>query len=173
MRLNNFQIEPNYEFSYDVNDAQTNDVKEQAERRLGDRVDGHYSVVEPDGTSLTVQYTADDRDGFNAIVTRYGDAGHPVTHLRNHGATDHTRVTPLPSYSQHYTNPYSRQEWVVPGSSYAVIKDVIPNQAGSYSEDFTPPLVAHGEVSDEDYGRPFTAYHHSKRRLRHGYGGYY
>ncbi|XP_069705123.1 larval cuticle protein A1A-like [Periplaneta americana] len=68
---------PNYEFNYDVQDGSTNDIKEQSERRVGDKVDGHYSLVEPDGTTRTVHYTADDRNGFNAVVTRSGDAVHP------------------------------------------------------------------------------------------------
>lgn len=34
-------------------------------------------MVEPDGTIRTVHYTADDHNGFNAIVTRSGHAIHP------------------------------------------------------------------------------------------------
>ena len=31
---------------------------------------GEYSVVEADGSIRTVTYTADDHNGFNAVVTR-------------------------------------------------------------------------------------------------------
>ncbi|CAG9560618.1 unnamed protein product [Danaus chrysippus] len=37
-----------------------------------------YSLVEADGTTRTVHYTADDHTGFNAIVQRSGHAVHPV-----------------------------------------------------------------------------------------------
>lgn len=36
-------------------------------------------MVEPDGTIRTVSYTADDHNGFNAVVTRSGHAVHPAT----------------------------------------------------------------------------------------------
>lgn len=39
---------------------------------------GSYSLVEPDGTTRTVDYTADDHNGFNAVVHRAGHAVHPV-----------------------------------------------------------------------------------------------
>lgn len=34
-------------------------------------------MAEPDGTLRTVHYTADDHNGFNAVVTRSGHAIHP------------------------------------------------------------------------------------------------
>lgn len=40
---------------------------------------GSYSLAEPDGTIRTVHYTADDHNGFNAVVTRSGHAAHPAT----------------------------------------------------------------------------------------------
>lgn len=43
-------------------------------------VKGSYSVVEPDGTTRTVHYTADDKNGFNAVVTKSGKAAHPAGH---------------------------------------------------------------------------------------------
>ncbi|PSN37970.1 hypothetical protein C0J52_10433 [Blattella germanica] len=77
---------PNYEFNYGVKDGHTNDIKEQKEKRVGDKVDGHYSVVEPDGTTRTVHYTADDQNGFNAVVSRDGKATHPLTPAKSYGA---------------------------------------------------------------------------------------
>ncbi|WP_171259473.1 chitin-binding domain-containing protein, partial [Acinetobacter baumannii] len=33
-------------------------------------VSGHYSLIEPDGTKRTVDYAADDVNGFNAVVRK-------------------------------------------------------------------------------------------------------
>jgi hypothetical protein len=59
---------PHYSFSYGVNDPHTGDNKEHHETRSGDAVQGSYSLVEPDGTRRTVDYTADSVNGFNAVV---------------------------------------------------------------------------------------------------------
>ncbi|KAI8437640.1 hypothetical protein MSG28_011891 [Choristoneura fumiferana] len=59
---------PQYSFAYDVQDGLTGDSKTQHETRDGDVVHGSYSVVDPDGTKRTVEYTADDHNGFNAVV---------------------------------------------------------------------------------------------------------
>ena len=72
------QAPAHYEFQYGVKDPHTHDIKEQAEKREGDKVVGHYSLVEPDGTTRTVHYTADHHNGFNAVVTKSGHATHPV-----------------------------------------------------------------------------------------------
>lgn len=48
----------------------TGDSKNQQESRSGDVVQGSYSLVEPDGTRRTVEYTADPANGFNAVVHR-------------------------------------------------------------------------------------------------------
>ncbi|XP_072396885.1 larval cuticle protein A2B-like [Diabrotica undecimpunctata] len=68
---------PKYEFNYGVADGHTGDHKSQKEVRDGDVVKGSYTVAEPDGTLRTVHYTADDHNGFNAVVTRSGHAVHP------------------------------------------------------------------------------------------------
>ncbi|KAL5278742.1 hypothetical protein ACFFRR_003392 [Megaselia abdita] len=65
-----YHAHPKYDFSYGVHDAHTGDVKEQTESRDGDAVHGSYSVVDPDGYKRTVEYTADDHNGFNAVVKR-------------------------------------------------------------------------------------------------------
>jgi hypothetical protein len=74
-----FQAYPKYEFKYGVADGHTGDQKTQTEVRDGDVVKGSYSLVEPDGTVRTVSYTADDHNGFNAVVSRAGHAVHPAT----------------------------------------------------------------------------------------------
>ncbi|KAJ3632995.1 hypothetical protein MTP99_009971 [Tenebrio molitor] len=68
---------PKYAFKYGVEDKHTGDIKQQEETRDGDVVKGSYSLHEPDGTILTVHYTADKKSGFNAVVQRQGHAAHP------------------------------------------------------------------------------------------------
>ena len=41
-------------------------------------VKGSYSLNEPDGTIRVVEYTADDYNGFNAVVKKIGHAIHPA-----------------------------------------------------------------------------------------------
>ncbi|KAK9496880.1 hypothetical protein O3M35_006753 [Rhynocoris fuscipes] len=68
---------PSYKFEYAVHDAHTGDAKQQSEIRDGDVVHGSYSLVEPDGSKRIVEYTADDHNGFNAVVHRTPNA-HPA-----------------------------------------------------------------------------------------------
>ncbi|XP_011136265.1 cuticle protein 19 [Harpegnathos saltator] len=68
---------PRYTFNYGVHDPHTGDVKTQHEVRDGDVVHGSYSVNEPDGSVRIVEYTADDHNGFNAVVKKVGPALHP------------------------------------------------------------------------------------------------
>ncbi|XP_045446130.1 cuticle protein 8-like [Melitaea cinxia] len=69
---------PKYQFNYGVTDGHTGDQKSQWEARDGDVVKGQYSLVEPDGTIRTVNYSADDHNGFNAVVSKHGHAAHPA-----------------------------------------------------------------------------------------------
>ncbi|EFA03722.1 cuticle protein 7 [Tribolium castaneum] len=69
---------PKYQYSYGVHDPHTGDHKAQEEIREGDVVKGSYSLAEPDGTIRVVKYTADDLNGFNAVVSKEGHAVHPV-----------------------------------------------------------------------------------------------
>jgi len=62
--------DPSYAFAYQVQDQITGDSKSQEETRLGDVVKGRYSLIEPDGTRRTVDYTADPTHGFNAYVQK-------------------------------------------------------------------------------------------------------
>ncbi|XP_015428687.1 PREDICTED: larval cuticle protein A3A-like, partial [Dufourea novaeangliae] len=61
---------PQYSYAYDVHDSLTGDAKSQQETRDGDVVQGSYSLIEPDGTKRTVDYTADSVNGFNAVVRK-------------------------------------------------------------------------------------------------------
>lgn len=68
--LVDYYAHPKYAYKYGVNDYHTGDVKSQHETRDGDVVKGSYSLVEPDGSVRTVDYTADKHNGFNAVVHR-------------------------------------------------------------------------------------------------------
>ncbi|KAJ8729167.1 hypothetical protein PYW08_000748 [Mythimna loreyi] len=57
-------------FAYDVADPNTGDFKSQVETRVGGNVAGQYSLLDADGTKRTVDYTADDVNGFNAVVRK-------------------------------------------------------------------------------------------------------
>ncbi|XP_039949117.1 cuticle protein-like [Bactrocera tryoni] len=59
-----------YDYSYNVHDDETGDIKSHAEARDGYFVQGSYSVVDPDGFQRTVTYTVDGPSGFNAVVNR-------------------------------------------------------------------------------------------------------
>ncbi|XP_058975818.1 cuticle protein 19-like [Musca domestica] len=75
---------PKYSFSYGVKDPHTGDIKSQTEERDGDVVKGQYSLVEPDGSVRTVDYNADDHNGFNAVVHKTGPADHPAPVYDHH-----------------------------------------------------------------------------------------
>ncbi|KAK9498706.1 hypothetical protein O3M35_003280 [Rhynocoris fuscipes] len=75
---------PKYAFSYGVKDTHTGDIKHQTEERDGGVVKGQYSLVEPDGSTRTVDYSADDHSGFNAVVTKSGHNAHPVSSYPSH-----------------------------------------------------------------------------------------
>ncbi|XP_050669128.1 cuticle protein 7-like [Leptidea sinapis] len=74
---NEYYERPKYAFNYGVADQSTGDIKSQHESRDGDVVKGQYSLVEPDGSIRTVDYTADPVHGFNAVVSKSGPSIHP------------------------------------------------------------------------------------------------
>ncbi|XP_031769385.1 cuticle protein 16.5-like [Galleria mellonella] len=67
---------PKYDFSYSVADGHTGDNKSQHESRDGDVVHGEYSLLEADGSVRKVQYTADEHNGFNAVVSHSAPTQH-------------------------------------------------------------------------------------------------
>ncbi|KAM3962369.1 uncharacterized protein ACR2FA_003609 [Aphomia sociella] len=87
-----------YEFSYSVEDPHTGDHKSQRESRDGDVVKGEYSLLQPDGSIRTVQYTADDHNGFNAVVHNSA----PTAQAALPQPQEHAPVHPTPAhYAQH------------------------------------------------------------------------
>ncbi|XP_025193363.1 cuticle protein 19-like isoform X2 [Melanaphis sacchari] len=81
------QVPASYAFKYGVHDPATGDIKHQSEERTGDVVRGQYSLVEPDGTVRTVDYTADPVNGFNAVVSKSGKPKKPRNVVRAVPAT--------------------------------------------------------------------------------------
>ncbi|XP_052750383.1 cuticle protein 7-like [Galleria mellonella] len=77
---------PKYDYEYSVADPHTGDHKSQHESRDGDVVHGYYSLVQPDGSVRKVEYTADDHNGFNAVV---------------HNSAPSVHIAPVPAY-HHY-----------------------------------------------------------------------
>jgi hypothetical protein len=76
---------PKYAFNYGIKDPHTGDVKSQHEERDGDVVKGQYSLVEADGSVRTVDYTADDHNGFNAVVHKTAPVhAHPVPVVKSY-----------------------------------------------------------------------------------------
>ncbi|XP_059478529.1 cuticle protein 7-like [Neocloeon triangulifer] len=69
-----FVAKPDYKFGYGVEDSKTGNKQTHHESRDGDMVRGEYTVLEPDGSMRIVQYTADPRNGFQAVVKRAGQA---------------------------------------------------------------------------------------------------
>lgn len=67
---------PKYKFEYGVKDPHTGDHKSQWEERDGDVVKGEYTLDEADGTKRVVEYHADGKTGFHAVVKRIGHAHH-------------------------------------------------------------------------------------------------
>lgn len=112
-----FQGSPHYSFNYGVRDHHTGDVKSQWEVRDGDSVKGEYSLLEPDGTTRTVKYTADKHHGFNAVVIKKGKAKHPSSHPKpvygppkiEYGAPAVQYSVPKPTYEPQFEEEYSYQ----------------------------------------------------------------
>lgn len=68
-----------YHFEYSVNDPHTHDIKSHHEVNDGHgNVKGSYSLLESDGSTRIVEYTADHEHGFNAKVKKIEAAHHNV-----------------------------------------------------------------------------------------------
>ncbi|XP_055598347.1 larval cuticle protein A2B-like [Uranotaenia lowii] len=67
-----------YHFAYSVHDDHTGDIKSQQEERHGDDVKGQYTLIDADGYKRIVDYTADEHNGFNAVVRREPVQGHKI-----------------------------------------------------------------------------------------------
>ncbi|XP_058834705.1 cuticle protein 7-like [Topomyia yanbarensis] len=111
---NDYYAYPKYNFEYGVDDPHTGDHKKQWEVRDGDVVKGGYMLKEADGTTRVVEYTADDHNGFNAVVKKIGHAYHPEPHVHQ----------PQSVYGQlgNYAGAYATGEYYGKGAtSYAKV----------------------------------------------------
>ncbi|XP_054264275.1 cuticle protein 7-like [Macrosteles quadrilineatus] len=98
---------PKYAFDYTVADYHTGDSKSQWETRDGDVVKGQYSLIEPDGSVRTVEYTADDHNGFNAVVKKTEPKiPHPAPVVHYQPAPAHEEYEP--QYEEYYPQHYSQ-----------------------------------------------------------------
>lgn len=88
---------PQYSYAYDVQDSITGDFKSQQETRDGDLVQGRYSLLEADGSTRIVDYTADDQNGFNAIVRK--ESGHHQVALAAPAIAKLAPATAFPSHT--------------------------------------------------------------------------
>ncbi|KAF0757529.1 cuticle protein 8-like [Aphis craccivora] len=85
-----------YHFEYGVKDPHTHDIKSQSEVSDGHgNVKGSYSLVEPDGSTRVVEYTADHEHGFNAVVKKIDAVHH---HYSEHSDIDYHHHKSLHPY---------------------------------------------------------------------------
>ncbi|XP_026272301.2 putative mediator of RNA polymerase II transcription subunit 26 [Frankliniella occidentalis] len=111
-----FDHNPQYDFAYRIHDEETGDAKDQTEERRGDAVQGSYSVVDPDGTLRVVRYTADDANGFNAVVSL--TPGHAKPFVPK--PTLQRRVAVV---QNHVDVPVPVQHHVLPSTSQQILGD--------------------------------------------------
>lgn len=125
-----------YKYSYDITDPYTGDSKSQHEVRQGDLVSGAYTVVGPDGTKRIVEYTADSKHGFQAVIRE-----EPVVKLPE----PMTTKLPYVSQSKFYTKPVYTLEGAKLPLQYPsdsdiafftpeneIVKEPFPFEAGKY-----------------------------------------
>lgn len=71
----------NSNYNYDVNDdVSTDDDKSQLEVPHGDQVQGQYNMMNSDGYQRTVEYRADDKNGFDAEFRREPTSAAIIAH---------------------------------------------------------------------------------------------
>ncbi|XP_069669384.1 uncharacterized protein [Periplaneta americana] len=168
-----------YEFNYGVKDLHTHDIKEQSEKRVGDKVEGHYSLVEPDGTTRTVHYTADHHNGFNAVVTKSGHAVHPAPVHKVVAAPVHKVVAAAPVVSYAHAAPVVSYSHAAP-LSYAHAAPLSYAHAAPLSYGHAARLsYAHAAPLSYAHAAPVVSYAHAAPVLSYGhaapalsYGGY-
>ena len=102
-----------YKYSYNIEDPTTGDSKSQHEVRQGDVVTGAYTVLGPDGTKRTVEYTADAKHGFKAVLTEDPVSSplvnQPPVPQQNYNTIQYQTTRPV--YVQ-YQTPAPRPEYV-------------------------------------------------------------
>ncbi|EAT39211.1 AAEL008970-PA [Aedes aegypti] len=145
---------PSYSFSYGVKDLHSGDVKSQWETRDDGIVKGHYSVVEPDGSIREVDYTADSKTGFNAVVKTHGPNAHPVVDEHEHYRYDE-------HHSQSKINHYSKNQ------DHIILSSDVPQHEQDIAElsEKKRPTPALLEL------KPHVNFAHEHKGYRPSYGG--
>ncbi|KAL1139555.1 hypothetical protein AAG570_006538, partial [Ranatra chinensis] len=116
-------VHPTYRYQYGVRDFSTGDLKSHQETRQGHETRGVYSLVEPDGSIRTVQYSVSGPyGGFNAIVHRQVNR-HPSANNHYDGPTPGpwSPAEQRPDYSGYYPNQGSAERL----GYYATQRDAI------------------------------------------------
>ncbi|XP_050094027.1 cuticle protein-like [Anopheles aquasalis] len=167
-----YYAHPQYSYNYGVHDSLTGDVKSQVESRDGDVVKGQYSLVEPDGSVRTVDYTADDINGFNAVVSKSAPSVHAKTVVAHAAPAVHVaHAAPAAVYTSHHAAPAAvyASHHAAPAAVYAAspLKTVVSHAPAVYAA-HAPAVYAshayapaHGTV--EYHGKaaaPLAYYHH-------------
>uniref|UniRef100_A0A182M800 Uncharacterized protein n=1 Tax=Anopheles culicifacies TaxID=139723 RepID=A0A182M800_9DIPT len=171
-----YYAHPKYSYNYGVHDSLTGDVKSQVESRDGDVVKGQYSLVEPDGSVRTVDYTADDVNGFNAVVSKSAPSVHAKTVVAHAAPAVVAHAAPAvvaaPAvYSAHHAPVYASQVPAVYASHAApavYAKTVVSHAAPAVYATHAAPAVyashayapAHGTVEYHGKAAAPLAYYH-------------
>ncbi|CAB3244752.1 unnamed protein product [Arctia plantaginis] len=143
-----------YDFSYSVHDDHSGDVKQQQESRAGDAVHGSYSLVQPDGVHRIVEYSADDHQGFNAIVRYEGTPVHPAPAKVAYAA-------PVAKFA--YAAPVAKVAYASPVAYAAPVAKVTyaaPVAKVAYAAPVAKVAYASAPVSHVTYSSPAITYHH-------------
>lgn len=144
-----FDPHPQYSFAYDVQDSLTGDFKNQHETRNGDVVQGSYSLIEADGSRRIVDYTADDHNGFNAVVRKEAVAKIATPVIAAAPAKIAYGIAPAAHYS--YAQPIVSAPAQV---SYAQPIVSAPAQV-SYAQPIAKISPAHAQIT---YAQPIAKY---------------
>ncbi|XP_072398298.1 uncharacterized protein [Diabrotica undecimpunctata] len=155
-----YYAHPKYEFNYGVQDGHTGDHKTQHEVRDGDVVKGSYTVAEPDGTLRTVHYTADDHNGFNAVVEK---SGHPVHPAPAHGYGKVLLAAPAVQHAPLY---HHRKAGVFDYNHDHATSYASSNLGGSENgHGYAAPVISHAYTAPvaaaHGYAAPLLAHGHS------------
>lgn len=150
---------PEYSYSYGVNDPHTGDSKHAEETLQNGVVHGSYSLAEPDGTIRKVSYTADKVNGFNAVVEKHGTPKYP-TPLKYVAPAISKYVAAAPIYQ----TPIAR--YVAPSAPIyhaPVAKYVAPATFYQPVAKYIAPTTYHAPVAKyiapSAYHAPLYAYH--------------
>ncbi|KDR13556.1 Cuticle protein [Zootermopsis nevadensis] len=170
---------PHYSFSYGVNDPHTGDNKEHHETRSGDVVQGSYSLVDPDGTRRTVEYTADAVNGFNAVVHKtpavaVAKVAAPaaktvVVPSVSYGASLGYAATPASAYGAGYISGGALAYGADHGLTFG-INPILAYGADHGLDYGVSPFLNYGEGHGFSYGVPYSARYGVNPALAYGTG---